>query len=103
MIIEYAEPVRGLFDTLTTRYSMAIFAWNLSLVEEVRRDELIDEFITPLVGDNTEGRENVTQLITLLTDRRIDLYPNETFLILPIEGYEEIPEGEEVDDDIDDE
>jgi hypothetical protein len=102
MIIEFAAPVEGLFDTLTTRYSMAIFAWNLSLVEEERRMEYIDEFITPLVGENETGRKTVTDVILALIERRLDLYPKETFLILPL-GSDEVADDMGAGDDDDDE
>jgi len=100
MIIEFAEPVEGLFDTLTTRYSIAIFAWNLSLVPEERRAELTDQFITPLIGDNEEGKAVITELVEALTERRLDLYPDESFLILPLEDDDE---ELEIDDDEGDE
>ena len=74
MIVEFAEPIEGLFESLTTRFSVAIFAWNLSLIEEQKRDEYIDEFITPLLGENEEGRTIITKLIHTLAKRREKSY-----------------------------
>jgi len=95
MLIEYAQPLEGLLDTLTTRYAVAVFAWNLSLVDETRRAELIEEFIEPLMGENDEGKTTLTNLIEAMVGRREDLYPQETGLILPTEDEE--PEGLEDD------
>lgn len=95
MIVEFVEPVKGLFESVATRYSVAIFAWNLSLAPENRRGELIGDFISPLVGDSGEGKRVFADLILSLVERRLSLYTDETFLILPIES--------ESDDDPDDE
>ena len=110
MIVEFAKPLDGLFDTLTTRYSVAIFAWNLSLIDEAERSGYTDEFLTPLLGDNAEGKEVITELISALTARRLDLYAEENFLILPSESEDvELPDdiagdsGSDDDDDSDDE
>ncbi|MBT3273683.1 MAG: hypothetical protein HN368_11040 [Spirochaetales bacterium] len=99
MIAEFAEPMKGLFETTTTRYSVAVFAWNLSLAEEDRRGELMESFLEPLVQGNEEGLRVLTDLIESLVDRRETLYPQETLLILPDESY--VPP--EVDDEVDDE
>ena len=101
MIIEYAEPVEGLFESLVTRYSIAVFAWNLSLVPDERRTELINEFISPLLGENDEGREAITEVMLVLVARRIELYPEESFLILPMESTDD-EENEEFRDEIED-
>ena len=111
MVVEFAKPLDGLFDTLTTRYSVAIFAWNLSLVDESERSGYTDEFLTPLLGDNEEGKEVISELISALTERRLDLYAEENFLILPSESgdveshevsLEESPEDSSDDEDDDD-
>jgi hypothetical protein len=94
MIAEFAEPLDGLFETISTRFSIAIFAWNLSLVHEERRPELLEEFLEPLVHENEEGRKTLTDLIDSLVERRETLYPNETLLILPDESAPE-PEATE--------
>ena len=94
MIVEFAKPLEGLFDTLTTRYSVAIFAWNLSLIDEAERAGFTDEFLTPLLGDNDEGKEVLTELISALTERRLDLYAEENYLILPSETDEVEPPDE---------
>ncbi len=101
MIAEFAEPLDGLFESTSTRYSIAIFAWNLSLAPEDRRGELIDEFLEPLVQGSEEGRTALTTLIDSLVERRETLYPGETLLILPDESYTE-PENSEDDDDTED-
>ncbi len=103
MLAEYAEPLDGLFETTTTRYSVAIFAWNLSLVPEQRRGELMDDFLSPLVGEDGEGRKTLTDLIDSLVERRETLYPGETLLVLPDESYfppdeEDLDEREETDE-----
>ncbi len=98
MIVEFAQPLEGLFDSLTTRYSVAIFAWNLSLIPEEQREGYIEEFITPLLGENEEGKTIITKLIHTLAERREESYPKETYLILPSE--EEVDrEDEEIDED----
>jgi len=94
MIMEYANPLEGLFESITTRYSIAIFGWNLSLAPPDRRNELADSFLSPIVGDNEEGRTALTQLVDSLVERRETLYPGETLLILPDDSYVE-PEDEE--------
>ncbi len=101
MLAEYAEPLDGLFESTTTRYSMAIFAWNLSLVAEDRRGELMDDFLTPLIEGNDEGRKSLTDLIDSLVERRETLYPGETLLVLPDDSYvpPEKDEGESEDED----
>lgn len=99
MIAEFAEPLEGLFESTTTRYSMAIFAWNLSLVAEERRGELMDDFLTPLVGGDEEGRKALTDMIDSLVERRETLYPGETLLVLPDDSY--IPPEDEHDKDDD--
>jgi hypothetical protein len=98
MIAEFAEPLEGLFESITTRYSIAVFAWNLSLVPEDRRGELLDSFLHPLVDGNTEGRQTIADLIDSLVERRETLYPQENLLVLPDESYtpaEEDERGEE--------
>ena len=95
MIVEFAKPLEGLFGSLMTRYSFAIFAWNLSLVEEERRHELAAEFLSPLMGENEEGKSSLTELLTALTARRLEHYPEEEFLILPSDDDE--PLGSESD------
>lgn len=104
MIIEFAEPLNGLFESLTTRYSMAIFAWNLSLVQEERRPELMTEFLTPIVGDNEEGLQTISELIDALVERRIEHYPEDTFLILPTQDDDTVDpaDSDPVIDDEDD-
>lgn len=99
MIAEFADPLEGLFESTTTRYSVAIFAWNLSLAPEQRRGELVDEFLEPLIQGNEEGRKVLTDLIDSLVERRETLYPRENLLILPDESY--VPPEEE-DDGADD-
>ena len=98
MLAEFAEPLDGLFESTTTRYSVAIFAWNLSLVPEDRRGELIDDFLSPLIEGNDERRKTLVNLIDSLVDRRETLYPDENLLILPDDSYvppDEEPETEE--------
>ncbi|MBN1686857.1 MAG: hypothetical protein JW852_09400 [Spirochaetales bacterium] len=97
MIAEFAEPLEGLFESISTRYSMAIFAWNLSLAPEDRRGELLDSFLTPLVQGNEEGRSTLSNLIDSLVERRETLYPGETLLVLPDESY--APENEETEEE----
>ena len=87
MLIEYAEPIEGFFESITTRYSIAIFAWNLSLAPVEKRGELMDSFLTPLVEGNEEGRKALTDLIDSLVERRETLYPNETLLVIPDDSY----------------
>jgi hypothetical protein len=104
MLAEFAEPLDGLFESTTTRYSMAIFAWNLSLVSEDRRGELMDDFLSPLIEGNEEGRKSLTDLIDSLVERRETLYPGETLLVLPDDSY--VPPKEDemyLDDDDEDE
>ena len=95
MIAEFAEPLEGLFDSIATRYSMAIFGWNLSLAQEERRGELIESFLAPLVEGNEEGRRTLTGLIDSLVERRETLYPGEVFLVLPDESYVAADDGNE--------
>lgn len=102
MLAEFAEPLDGLFESTTTRYSMAIFAWNLSLVAEDRRGELMDDFLGPLVAGNDEGRKALTDLIDSLVDRRETLYPGETLLVLPDDSYIP-PEDDQKEDEESDE
>lgn len=112
MLAEYAKPMDGLFDTLTTRYAVAVFAWNLSLVPEERREALVQEFIDPLIGDSEEGKKTLSNLIEAMVERRESLYPDENGLILPTEEEEqeqeegveealgmEIADGEQGNDD----
>ena len=89
MLVRFAEPLNGLFGSLTTRYAVAVFAWNLSIAPEEHRDELMAEFVDPLVEGNEEGRQTLRELITSLIDRRDALYPDESLLILPTEDPEE--------------
>ena len=102
MLAEFAEPLDGLFESTTTRYSMAIFAWNLSLVAEERRGELMNDFLSPLVAGDDEGRKALTDLIDSLVDRRETLYPGETLLVLPDDSYvepdDDSDENEEADE-----
>ena len=95
MIAEFAEPLEGLFESITTRYSIAIFGWNLSLAPEERRGELIDSFLAPIVEGNEEGRRSLTGLIDSLVERRETLYPGEAFLVLPDESYVVADDGNE--------
>ena len=83
MIVEYASPLEKLFENVPTRYSIAIFAWNLSLAPEDKRQELLEEFLSPLVQDNKEGKSTFTDLILSLIERRETLYPDETLVIVP--------------------
>jgi hypothetical protein len=99
MIAEYAEPIEDLFESITTRYSIAVFAWNLSLAPVERRGELLDSFLQPLVEGSEEGRKTISDLIDSLVERRETLYPNETLLILPDDSYS--PDDESKDEDID--
>ncbi len=101
MIAEFAAPLEGLFESVTTRYSIAVFAWNLSLAPEERRGELIDSFLQPLVEGNEEGRKSITNLIDSLVERRETLYPNETLLVLPDDSYTPPEEMEEDEEDLD--
>jgi hypothetical protein len=98
MIAEFAAPLEGLFETTSTRYSIAVFAWNLSLAPEDRRGELMNEFLEPLVQGSEEGRTALTELIDSLVERRETLYPGETLLILPDSSYIE-PEDEDYDEE----
>lgn len=99
MIAEYAEPIEDLFESIATRYSIAVFAWNLSLAPVERRGELLDSFLHPLVEGNEEGRKTISDLIDSLVERRETLYPNETLLVLPDDSYS--PDDENEAEDID--
>ena len=99
MLVEYAEPLEGLFESITTRYSIATFAWNLSLAPEERRGELVDSFLSPIVKGNEEGRKALTDLVDSLVDRRETLYPGETLLVLPDDSYVP-PEDEEEENEV---
>ena len=99
MIAEFAAPLEGLFETTSTRYSIAVFGWNLSLAPEDRRGELMDEFLEPIVQGSEEGRVTLTELIDSLVERRETLYPGETLLILPDSSYSETEDEDEEDDE----
>lgn len=101
MIAEFAEPLEGLFESITTRYSIAVFAWNLSLVAEERRGELLENFIHPLVQGSEEGRKSISDLIDSLVERRETLYPNENLLVIPDENYTPPDDSEVEDENID--
>lgn len=83
MLVEFASPLETLFDSISTRLSFAIFAWNLSLAPKDRRNELLEEFLGPLVGDSEDGKKMVTDLIESLIERRESLYPEETVVVVP--------------------
>ncbi len=93
IIVEFAEPLEGLFDTFATRYSMAIFAWNLSMASEERRSKAIDEFTASFIGDSEEGRRAVGGLLEAMVERRLDLYSDKVFLIVPPGGDEREKKG----------
>lgn len=95
MLIEFASPLEGLFDGLESRYSIAIFAWNLSLAPSEKRSELLDKFLAPIVRDSQEGRKAMEQLLESLVERRETLYPNETVLIVPRSNAESSQDEQE--------
>jgi hypothetical protein len=99
MIAEYAEPIEDLFESIATRYSIAVFAWNLSIAPVERRGELLDSFLQPLVEGNEEGRKTISDLIDSLVERRETLYPSETLLILPDDSYKADDESDDESND----
>ena len=99
MLMQFAEPLNGLFGSLATRYAVAVFAWNLGTVPDERREELMSSFIDPMVRDDEEGQATLRELIISLLDRREALYPDETSVILPTEDPDEDTDFDNDDDE----
>ncbi|HUZ16747.1 MAG TPA: hypothetical protein VMV68_00050 [Spirochaetia bacterium] len=83
MVREFASPLAPFVDEERSLYSVAIFAWNISMLPAERHDELIDEFIAPLAERGTEGSAHLKEVIRALIERRLKAYPREEVAFLP--------------------
>lgn len=83
LILEYASPLNGYFDGLSTRLSIAIFAWNISLIPEEERFAFIDSFLEPLVAGDPEGKQAFSDIIFTMIERKTEMFPEDDMLILP--------------------
>jgi hypothetical protein len=84
MLREFSEPLARFLDDERTLYSISIFAWNVSLMPPEKRDELIEEFIMPLVKERGETRGPLINMIKAMIDRREKLYAREDVAFLPV-------------------
>jgi hypothetical protein len=84
MLREFARPLRSLIEEEQTRYSIAIFAWNLSLMPPERHEELIAEFLDPIVPRDSTSRTPLIGLIHAMIERRRTHYAREDVAFLPI-------------------
>ena len=92
MLIKFIEPLNGLFDSVTTRLTVAVFAWNLSVAQEENQEEYMTTFVDTLMPESDEGETSLRELIISLVDRRDALFPDETSMILPVESGEDLQE-----------
>ncbi len=74
ILISYTEPLCKMFKDDSSAYSLAVFCWNISLIDENRRLKLISDFIKPLIANKPELKDDFEEIIKSMIERKASYF-----------------------------
>ncbi len=77
MLLEYASPLVEPVRSWMLAVAIAVFSWNVTLMEPPNRPKLIDEFVSSLFGGSPGLQTRVRTYVAHMIERKLRLYPDE--------------------------